>query len=62
MLDDATLTAIAETMPKDQAALTRIPGVGQRKLGLYGDSVLAVLGGGDPATIAAEIKKSDLIR
>ena len=59
---DATLTAIAETMPKDQAALTRIPGVGQRKLGLYGDSVLAVLGGGDPATIAAEIKKSDLIR
>lgn len=59
---DATLTAIAENMPRDAAGLTRIPGVGQRKLALYGASVLAVLGGADPAQAAAEIKKSDLIR
>ncbi|GAA1802233.1 ATP-dependent DNA helicase UvrD2 [Nostocoides veronense] len=59
---DATLTAIAETKPADAAALTLIPGVGQRKLTLYGASVLAVLGGADPAQAAAQITKSDLIR
>jgi len=40
---DATLTAIAETMPTDHAALQRISGVGARKLQMYGDSVLEVL-------------------
>jgi len=54
---DATLTAIAEASPEDEASLARISGVGQRKLALYGDAVLAVLGGGDPAQAAAEIKK-----
>ncbi|WP_432572495.1 ATP-dependent DNA helicase UvrD2 [Kineococcus sp. SYSU DK005] len=40
---DATLTAIAEAMPRDTAALARIPGVGPAKLEKYGDDVLAVL-------------------
>lgn len=40
---DATLTAIAETVPADPEALAQISGVGERKLGLYGDQVLAVL-------------------
>ncbi len=42
---DATLTAIAETLPPDKAALQRISGVGERKLELYGDAVLDVLRG-----------------
>ncbi|GGK65500.1 ATP-dependent DNA helicase UvrD2 [Ornithinimicrobium pekingense] len=48
---DATLTAIAEAMPADHAALQRISGVGARKLEMYGDEVLAVLraGGVDEA-------------
>jgi DNA helicase-2/ATP-dependent DNA helicase PcrA len=40
---DATLTAIAEREPVDHAALQQISGVGERKLEMYGDSVLAVL-------------------
>ncbi len=42
---DATLVAIAETMPADSLALARIPGVGPAKLDRYGDAVLAVLAG-----------------
>lgn len=45
---DATLTAIAEGTPKDTAELARISGVGQRKLGLYGEAVLAILRGETP--------------
>lgn len=47
---DATLTAIAEQTPASTAALSTIPGVGARKLDLYGAQVLAVLAGqGDAA-------------
>ncbi|QDO90229.1 ATP-dependent DNA helicase UvrD2 [Ornithinimicrobium ciconiae] len=42
---DATLTAIAETGPDSVDALSQIPGVGPRKLALYGDDVLTVLAG-----------------
>jgi DNA helicase-2/ATP-dependent DNA helicase PcrA len=42
---DATLTAIAEREPADEAGLAQISGVGARKLGLYGPQVLAVLRG-----------------
>jgi DNA helicase-2/ATP-dependent DNA helicase PcrA len=42
---DATLVAIAETMPADLMALTRIAGVGSTKLERYGAAVLAVLAG-----------------
>jgi DNA helicase-2/ATP-dependent DNA helicase PcrA len=44
---DATLVAIAETLPADDAALARIAGVGPAKLASYGAAVLAVLAGGD---------------
>ncbi len=42
---DATLTAIAEREPTSEGQLAQISGVGARKLGLYGEQVLAVLGG-----------------
>jgi len=40
---DATLTAIAESRPGDEAGLSRIPGVGPAKLTKYGPDVLALL-------------------
>jgi DNA helicase-2/ATP-dependent DNA helicase PcrA len=40
---DATLVAIAETMPQDAGALARVPGVGPAKLERYGSAVLEVL-------------------
>ena len=45
---DATLTAIAERMPADNAALATISGVGARKIDQYGADVLAILAGADP--------------
>ena len=44
---DATLVAIAETMPADEGALARVPGVGAAKLERYGEAVLKVLTGGN---------------
>jgi DNA helicase-2/ATP-dependent DNA helicase PcrA len=41
---DATLVAIAETMPADEGALARDPGVGAAKLERYGEAVLDALG------------------
>jgi DNA helicase-2/ATP-dependent DNA helicase PcrA len=40
---DATLVAIAESQPRDNAALLRIPGVGASKLERYGEAILALL-------------------
>ena len=40
---DATLRAMAETKPGSLVALSRITGVGSRKLDAYGDAFLAVL-------------------
>jgi DNA helicase-2/ATP-dependent DNA helicase PcrA len=40
---DATLTAIAEHRPADNAALVGIPGIGARKLDRYGPDVLALV-------------------
>ena len=40
---DATLVAIAENLPADEAALARVPGVGPAKLARYGPAVLALL-------------------
>lgn len=48
---DATLTAIAETEPSDEGALSGISGVGARKLALYGADVLALVSGDDPADL-----------
>jgi DNA helicase-2/ATP-dependent DNA helicase PcrA len=44
---DATLTAIAEQRPSDDAALVAIPGIGARKLDRYGPDVLALVLGED---------------
>lgn len=48
---DATLTAIAESTPGTDAEFVAIPGVGQRKLTMYGDQVRAVLAGQDPVAV-----------
>lgn len=45
---DATLEAVAQHRPQDRATLSKIRGVGARKLGLYGEDVLAVVAGEDP--------------
>ena len=45
---DATLIAIAETLPTNQAGLRQIAGVGMRKCATYGASVLAILNGANP--------------
>jgi DNA helicase-2/ATP-dependent DNA helicase PcrA len=43
---DATLVAIAESLPRDEAALAAVPGVGPTKLDRYGPDVLALLADG----------------
>jgi DNA helicase-2/ATP-dependent DNA helicase PcrA len=45
---DATLTALAERRPSSTAELIDIAGIGPRKLGLYGDAVLALVRGAQP--------------
>ncbi|HEU4426975.1 MAG TPA: ATP-dependent DNA helicase UvrD2 [Pilimelia sp.] len=42
---DATLVALAERRPTRTEELLAIAGIGPRKLGLYGDAVLALIGG-----------------
>jgi DNA helicase II / ATP-dependent DNA helicase PcrA len=51
---DATLVALAEQRPDDDAGLAAIPGIGATKRERYGAQVLAVLGGEDPQTVAAQ--------
>ncbi|HEX8497418.1 MAG TPA: ATP-dependent DNA helicase UvrD2 [Actinomycetales bacterium] len=48
---DATLVALAERRPTDVAGLAQIPGIGAAKRERYGDQVLAVLAGADPAEV-----------
>ena len=40
---DATLVALAETEPSDNAALAKVPGIGAVKIEKYGEAVLAIL-------------------
>ncbi|MCB1647670.1 MAG: HRDC domain-containing protein, partial [Pseudomonadales bacterium] len=40
---DSTLQAMAEQMPSTLAELSRIPGIGERKLDKYGEGFLNVL-------------------
>ena len=49
---DATLTAIAEKRPANQAELAMISGVGARKLERYGTDVLAILAGANILKVA----------
>jgi len=48
VLNDATLGAIAARRPADVRGLVAIPGIGQRKLDLYGADVLAIVRGEEP--------------
>src|SRR5699024_9363223 len=48
VLTDATLTALAEAVPRDSAALLRIHGLGRTKVDKYGDQVLTVIADGAP--------------
>jgi len=45
---DATLTALAERRPTTTEELVAIRGIGAHKLSLYGDAVLALIGGAGP--------------
>lgn len=56
---DATLTAVAEQRPESESELANIPGVGPRKLALYGESVVALIGGADPAKLVGGTEESD---
>ncbi|MFB9235296.1 ATP-dependent DNA helicase UvrD2 [Plantactinospora siamensis] len=51
---DATLTALAERRPERSEDLLAIAGIGPRKLGLYGDSVLALVSGAAVDDLAPE--------
>jgi DNA helicase-2/ATP-dependent DNA helicase PcrA len=42
---DATLTAVAERRPARVEELVAIAGIGPRKVSMYGDAVLALVGG-----------------
>jgi DNA helicase-2/ATP-dependent DNA helicase PcrA len=48
---DATLTALAERRPTSVGQLVDIAGIGPRKLGLYGEAVLALVGGATPVDL-----------
>ncbi|WBB79352.1 ATP-dependent DNA helicase UvrD2 [Micromonospora sp. WMMD882] len=51
---DATLTALAERRPGRPEELIAIAGIGPRKLGLYGDSVLALVDGAPVDAVCSE--------
>jgi len=51
---DATLTALAERQPGSVKALIEIAGIGPRKLGMYGESVLALVAGASVDSVLAD--------
>jgi DNA helicase-2/ATP-dependent DNA helicase PcrA len=51
---DATLVALAERKPTGPEDLVAIAGIGPRKLSLYGDAVLALVGGASVDDLVAE--------
>ena len=51
---DATLTALAERRPGRPEELGQIAGIGPRKLAMYGDAVLALVGGAAVDDLAPE--------
>ncbi len=46
---DATMTALAETQPRDVAGLVRVPGIGPTKIDKYGQDILALCAANHPA-------------
>ncbi len=51
---DATLTALAERRPGRPEELIAIAGIGPRKIGLYGEPVLALVGGATVGEVCSE--------
>jgi DNA helicase-2/ATP-dependent DNA helicase PcrA len=51
---DATLTALAERGPARAEELAAIAGIGPRKLGLYGEAVLRLIGGATVAEVVPD--------
>ncbi len=51
---DATLEALAERRPTRPEDLLSIAGIGARKLGQYGEAVVALVGGASPDDLVAE--------
>jgi DNA helicase-2/ATP-dependent DNA helicase PcrA len=54
VFSDATLVAIADRAPANEAELAQVPGVGPTKLERYADVVLAVLAGQDPDPVPVD--------
>ena len=52
---DATLTALAERRPTSLDQLVDIAGIGPRKLSLYGEAVLALVGGARPGDLLSTV-------
>jgi DNA helicase-2/ATP-dependent DNA helicase PcrA len=52
VLTDATLTALAERQPTKSTELVDIAGIGPRKLGMYGEAVLALISGASVDAVA----------
>ncbi len=57
---DATLENVATELPVDSRALLAIPGIGARKLEAYGDAVLALVRGEQPANSSGEDAQPDI--
>jgi DNA helicase-2/ATP-dependent DNA helicase PcrA len=57
---DATLIALAERRPTRTEELLAIAGIGPRKLGLYGDAVLALIDGAGLDDLAIQNSFQDL--
>jgi DNA helicase-2/ATP-dependent DNA helicase PcrA len=56
---DATLTALAERQPSNDAGLVDIAGIGPRKLARYGPAVLALIGGMTVDSAVAMVEEAD---
>jgi DNA helicase-2/ATP-dependent DNA helicase PcrA len=56
---DATLVALAEQQPQDDAGLARIPGIGATKRERYGAQVLALLAGAQLEDVLADGAEAD---
>jgi DNA helicase-2/ATP-dependent DNA helicase PcrA len=56
---DATLTALAERQPSNDAGLVDIAGIGPRKLARYGPAVLALVGGTTVDNAVAMVEEAD---
>ena len=52
VFSDATLEQIATVLPADRRALLAVTGIGAKKAEVYGDAVLALVGGESPSAAA----------